>query len=262
MAHVVLSGGHSRVARDVTQVLLRFGHKITLLDIIPIENSTNTFFVECDLQKPETFNKVVDKIIDGEFGEIDALVNLARMRRSPGLIKRFTEDLLKEWRETFDIQVFAPYFLTIEIAKNEKNKNQLKSVVNVSSILSHSISTAESASYQSSKAALESISRILAGGLGESQVRVNSISLGYIENKLDSKDASNSELINQILDSIRIFHSKLESTDVGNILNFLISPESIGISGQTIVVDQGLGILETLEASVRSVKTFQPKDFK
>ena len=38
------------------------------------------------------------------------------------------------------------------------------------------------------------------------------------------------------------------------ILNFLINPESTGISGQAIVVDKGLAIRETLDASIKSVQ--------
>jgi NAD(P)-dependent dehydrogenase (short-subunit alcohol dehydrogenase family) len=237
-----------------------YGHQITVLDICPIETKENVFFVECDLQKPALFKEVVSKIIEGEFGEIDAIVNLARTPRSPGLIKGFTEELLSEWKEAFNVQVIAPYFLTIEVARNEQNKNQLKSVVNISSILSQYVSNAESASYQSSKAALESISRILAAGLGESQVKVNAVSLGYIENKVNSIGSLDSKLIKETLDSIRVLNAKLESSDIGKVLNFLISPDSLGISGQVIVVDQGLGIRETLDASIRSVKASRPLD--
>jgi len=254
LAHVVISGGNSRLAKDIIPVLVRFGHQITILDLNPIENRDNTFFFECDLRKPSLFKEVIDKVIDGEFGKIDAIVNLARTPRSQGLIKGFTEDLLKEWQETFAVQVFAPYFLSIEVAKNEKNRNHLKSVVNISSILSHYVSNAESASYHSSKAALESISRILAAGLGESQVRVNTATLGYIESKAGSIKSSNSELIEETLDSIRVLDSKLEPADIGRVLNFLISPESTGISGQAIVVDKGLAIRETLDASIKSVQ--------
>ena len=130
----------------------------------------------------------------------------------------------------------------------------MKSVVNISSILSHYVSNAESASYHSSKAALESISRILASGLGKSYVRVNTISLGYIENKAESISSSNSELIKETLGSIRIIDSNLEPTDVGEVVAFLISPEAKGISGQVIVVDQGLGIRETLDASIKATQ--------
>jgi NAD(P)-dependent dehydrogenase (short-subunit alcohol dehydrogenase family) len=258
VAHIVLAGGSSRIAKEIIEVLVCYGHQITVLDICQIEKKDNVFFVECDLQNPALFKEIVGKVIEGDFGEIDAIINLARTPRSPGLIKEFTEELLNEWRETFNVQVIASYFLTVEVAKNEKNRNRLKSVVNVSSILSQHVSNAESASYQSSKAALESISRILAAGLGESRVKVNTVALGYIENKVNSTGFSNYKLIEHTLDSIRVLNAKLESADIGKVLNFLISPDSSGISGQTIVVDQGLGIRETLDASIRSAKASQP----
>jgi NAD(P)-dependent dehydrogenase (short-subunit alcohol dehydrogenase family) len=254
LAHIVVTGGNSRAAKDIIKVLVSQGHQITILDLNPIEKSKNIFFVECDLRRPELFKEVVGKVIDGEFGRIEAIVNLARAPRTPGLIKSFTKDLLSEWVETFAIQVFAPYFFSVEVAENEKNRNHLKSIINISSILSQYVSNAESASYHSSKAALESISRILAIGLGKSHVRVNTISLGYIENKAGSSNSSNSELIKETLESIRIIDSNLEPTDVGEVVAFLISPEAKGISGQVIVIDQGLGIRETLDASIKATQ--------
>lgn len=254
MAHIVVTGGNSRAAKDIVKVLLSYGHQITILDLTPpIEKAKDVFFVECDLQKSEKFKEVVGKVIDGEFGKIEGIVNLARTPRSPGLIKSFTMNLLSEWKETFAVQVFAPFF-SIEVAENIKNENHLKSIVNISSILSQYVSDAESASYHSSKAALESISRILASGLGTSNIRVNTISLGYIENKTGSVSSSNSELIKETLGSIRIIDSNLEPTDVGEVVAFLISPEAKGISGQVIVVDQGLGIRETLDASIKATQ--------
>ena len=231
------------------------GYQVTILDLTPpIEKAENTFFVKCDLQRPELFKDVVDEVIEGEFGKIDGIVNLARTPKSPGLIKGFTVDLLSEWKETFAVQVFAPYFFSIEVAENVKNKNHLKSIINISSILAQHVSNAESAPYHSSKAALESISRILAIGLGKSGVRVNTISLGYIENKIGPMSYSDSGIIKKTLASIRILDSKLEPTDVGEVVAFLISPEAKGISGQVIVVDQGLGIRETLDASMRAAQ--------
>lgn len=254
MAHIVVTGGNSRAAKDIIKVLVSHGHQITILDLNPIEKAKNIFFVECDLRRPELFKEVVGNVIDGEFGKIEAIVNLARTPKSPGLIKSFTKDLLSEWKETFAVQVFAPYFFSVEVAENEKNKNHLKSIVNISSILSQNVSNAESASYHSSKAALESISRILAIGLGRSHVRVNTISPGYIENKAGSISSYNSEVIKETLDSIRIIDSNLEPTDIGGVIAFLISPEAKGISGQVIVVDQGLGIRETLDASIKATQ--------
>lgn len=255
MAHIVITGGNSRAAKDIIKVLVSHGHQITILDVaFSIEKEKNVFFVECDLQKPELFKEVVEKVIDGEFGKIEGIINLARTPKSPGLIKSFTMDLLAEWKETFAVQAFAPYFFSIEVAENVKNKKHLKSIVNISSILSQYVSNAESASYHSSKAALESISRILASGLGKSHVRVNTISLGYIENKAGSVNSSDSELIKETLGSIRIIDSDLDPTDVGEVVAFLMRPEAKGISGQVIVVDQGLGIRETLDASIKATQ--------
>lgn len=247
----MLTGGNSRAAQEIIKVLVSAGHNITVLDISPIRNTEDVSFIKCDLRNPKHFKEVVNRVIEGEFGPIESIINLARTPRSPGLIKRYSDVVLQEWRDTFDIQAFAPYFFTIEVAKSKKNKNQLRSVVNVSSVLSHHVSSAESASYHASKAAAESITRILAVGLGEYKVRVNSLSPGFIENKFVLRKNPILDKIQHTLDLLKILDSKLLSSDVGNVLNFLISTESQGISGQMIVVDQGIGIQETLDAAIR-----------
>ena len=92
------------------------------------------------------------------------------------------------------------------------------------------------------KACLESTTRYLASELGEDNIRVNTISGGFLRTLASSAVSGTDKL-----DEATIKHSPLrrrvEGSDVGNTAVFLASDLSSGITGENIYVDCGMNIM-------------------
>jgi len=112
-------------------------------------------------------------------GAIDVLVNNA------GTGDKFvpltvTDD--EHWRQTFEVDFFAPMLLTRELGREMASRGG-GSIVNVSSVAGQWAQPLMGA-YNCAKAALESLTRTAAVELGEAGVRANAVSPGVILTEL------------------------------------------------------------------------------
>lgn len=253
MKHVLITGGESRLGIDLSKHFLEKGYFVSIADKIKPQE---TCYVEnkrsfvCDLQRPESFKTLIEGILFETHLPITSLVNVARTTRSPGLLKEYSQDEEKHWIEDFQVHAIAPYFMTLAIAEIPSNLSSLESVINVSSVLSQSVSEAESSSYHASKAALDSVTRTLAIGLSQSNVRINSVRPGFLEDKLGRVSKQNSQL-NERLSQTRVGTEILSTLDVYRVIEFLASDLSSGISGQCITIDRSFSNRENLDAIMR-----------
>lgn len=257
MKHVIITGGHSRIGDHLTEYLTQNGYAVTLFDLVKTEDrlpnqNVRSFF--CDLEQFGTFEDVIEQVLAETRLPIMHLVNLARSGRNSGLLKKYSKTEEQEWIREFHIQTMAPYFMTLAIMEKNPDRKSLRSVVNVSSVLSDEVSESESAAYHASKAALDSVTRVLAVGLGDWEIRVNSVRPGFLEDKSrrDSRDASH---LNGRLNQTRIGSQILRTLDLCRTIEFLLSDMSSGISGQCITVDRAFSTREQLDAIMRIRET-------
>jgi 3-oxoacyl-[acyl-carrier protein] reductase len=87
------------------------------------------------------------------------------------------------------------------------------------------------AAYASSKAAVVSLTQIMAREFSELGITVNAVGPGPFDTDLTRKVRK--EKIDQLLRQLAIRHLG-EMTDVSNVIDFLIAPESGAVTGQTI----------------------------
>ena len=253
MKHALITGGCSRLGIDISKFLLDKGYYVSVADKADLDGTHSlesriSYF--CDLQKPKTFELLIEKILLETRTPITTLINLARTARSPGLIKNYSQDEENRWHEDFQVHVIAPYFMTLAIVGSSANADALESVVNVSSVLSQTVSESESSAYHASKAALDAVTRALAVGLSESNVRVNSIRPGFLEDKIGRVPREISQL-NDRLDQTRVGTDILSTLDISRVIEFLASELSSGISGQCITIDRSFSNRENLDAIMR-----------
>ena len=117
--------------------------------------------------------------------------------------------------------------------------NKPSAILIVSSIW-HSISRQNKLSYTVSKSAIDGLVRSLAIDLGEDGIRVNAIAPGVVNNKMTLQNLSKTQ-IEEIRQTTPIKNLVTE-TDVANSAIWLLSPNSTGITGQTINIDGGWSI--------------------
>lgn len=92
------------------------------------------------------------------------------------------------------------------------------------------------------KAALECTARYLASELGEQNIRVNSISGGYLRT-LASSAVGGTDTMGETAAQKAPLRRATEGEDVGGTAVYLVSDLSKGVTGETIFVDCGINIL-------------------
>ncbi len=92
------------------------------------------------------------------------------------------------------------------------------------------------------KAALECTARYLAAELGESGIRVNSISGGYLRT-LASSAVAGTDQFSEHAETRSPLRRNVEGADVGGTAVWLASDLSSGVTGETIYVDCGVNII-------------------
>ena len=158
-ANMVLAGIEEDVIEDVAAEIAAAGHVA-----IP---------VHADLARPEDCDRVVERAL-GRFGRIDGLVNSAYKAS----FVSFADADLADWRDIFDVTLFAPLNLT-KAALPAFTAGGRGAVVNISSMVTRKPLRGQGA-YAAAKAALQAATRQLALELGAQNIRVNSVVMGHM----------------------------------------------------------------------------------
>jgi len=164
---------------------------------------------------------------------ISGLVNNAGMR----FRKKFSLITEKELHEVFKVNFYSIFFL-IQNFRNYLSKLKRKgSVVNVSSIVGE-IGFKELSAYASSKGALTSLTKSLASELSSEDIRLNSISPGFIKTSFYKKFKKKKKLYNWTLSRIPM-NRWGSPEEISKLISFLISDDSSYINGENINIDGG-----------------------
>jgi NAD(P)-dependent dehydrogenase (short-subunit alcohol dehydrogenase family) len=145
------------------------------------ENQARVFTIRADLEQPGELDRVVDVAL-ARFGHVDLLVNNAAYSRwhQPGFIDG--EHALQDFDRHFAVNVGIPVRLAVRLARqfwmhhDEDNRRHSRNIVNVSSIAGSRVFAGQGqGTYAASKAALNQVTRHLAGEFDAFGIRVNAI---------------------------------------------------------------------------------------
>jgi 3-oxoacyl-[acyl-carrier protein] reductase len=188
--------------------------------------------VQADVSNPEEVQALVERV-EGELGDIDALVNNAGVTRDT-LIARMTDD---DWQTVIDTNLRGTFNTSRAVAR-KMLRRRAGSIVNLSSVVGvHG--NAGQANYAASKAGIIGLTKALARELGSRGVRVNAIAPGYVSTELT--DVLNDEQRGLILQNTPLGRLG-EPEDVAGAVRFLCSDEAAFITGEVLLVDGGLGM--------------------
>ncbi|MHB2169615.1 7-alpha-hydroxysteroid dehydrogenase [Alsobacter sp. R-9] len=183
----------------------------------------------CDVTRPDQLAAAVTGAVE-TFGRLTVLVNNA----GGGGPKPFDMPM-EDFRWAFELNVFSLFRLT-QLAAPHMEAAGHGAVLNVSSMAAEN-KNRRMASYGSSKAAVNHLTRNVAFDLGPKNIRVNAIAPGAIRT-----DALASVLTPQI-ETAMLRHTPLgrlgEPADIANAALFLCSPAASWISGQVLTVSGG-----------------------
>jgi 3-oxoacyl-[acyl-carrier protein] reductase len=192
----------------------------------------NAIAVQADVAKAQDVQRLVAHTVKA-FGAPDILVNNAGVYEFAPL-EALTAEL---FHRQFDINVLGLLQVTQEAAKHFSPKGG--SIINISSVVSQ-LSLPGSSVYAATKAAVDTITRVLAKELGGRRIRVNSINPGVIE----TEGTHTQGIIGSDFEKNVVAQTPLgrvgQPDDVAKVAVFLASEDSGWISGETILTAGGL----------------------
>jgi 3-oxoacyl-[acyl-carrier protein] reductase len=167
------------------------------------------------------------------FGAPDILVNNAGVYQFAPL-EEVTAEL---FHRQFDTNVLGLLQVTQETAKHFSPKGG--SIINISSVVSK-LSLPGSSVYAATKAAVDTITRVLAKELAGRKIRVNAINPGVIETEgTRTQGIIGSDFEKNVLAQTPLGRIG-QPTDVAKVAVFLASEDSGWITGETVLTSGGL----------------------
>ena len=234
----LVTGGSRGIGAAISRELAKAGAKVALNyragqeAADEVAGEIGGLAVRADVSKPEEVQALIERV-EGELGDIDALVNNAGVTRDT-LIARMTDD---DWQIVIDTNLRGT-FNTSRAVSRKMLRRRAGSIVNLSSVVGVHGNPGQ-ANYAASKAGIIGLTKALARELGSRGVRVNAIAPGYISTELT--DVLNDEQRGLILQNTPLGRLG-EPEDVARAVRFLCSDEAAFITGEVLLVDGGLGM--------------------
>ena len=227
MKTILISGGLCSLAQSVVSLGTN-DYKFILVDIIKnpptsIEKLNNCDYLRADSRKGSEFKKNLKIFMSKYKTKIDGLINMTAWRDK----KSFRDTTYDNMRKTVETKLLG-YANTIKAILPYLNKNA--SIINISSVLAHS-AIENYAMYSAANAGVLALTRALAVEL-RPNVRVNSISPGGFL-------TANYMLLRKDWEQRLKKRQLLQSTEIAEIVLFLLSDKSSGINGAEIIADVG-----------------------
>lgn len=178
----------------------------------------------CDISSSKNVEKIFKKI-----KKIDILINNASVTDvSKNQIKNFDYTIKSNLNGTF----YCCYY-----ALNKLKKSKSPKIINISSINAHA-GFPENPGYVSSKGGVNSLTKSLAVDYGKYNIKVNSISLGYISEGM-SKQSYNNIKKQKVRSKNTILNRWGNPSDVLEVIEFIINSKNLYITGSDFLVDGG-----------------------
>ncbi|MCT9097273.1 SDR family NAD(P)-dependent oxidoreductase [Haloarchaeobius sp. HME9146] len=190
--------------------------------------------VECDVTEREAVEALVEATVE-EFGGLDVLVNNAGASFMAG----FDDISPNGWSTIVDINLTGTYHCTQ--AAKEHLADDGGVVLNLSSLAGKQGAPYMS-HYAAAKAAVENLTRTLAFEWADDDIRVNCIAPGFVATP---GVASQMGVTADEIDREEVKRRIGTSEEIADVAQFLASPASSYVTGQTIVAAGVPNIMET-----------------
>jgi len=191
--------------------------------------------IACNVGNREELPILVEKTVE-KYGGIDILVNNAATNPVFGPVH---ETSAEAFDKIMNVNVKAPFELSKLCYPYLRNSSG-GSIINISSI--GGISPEQGLGiYSVSKAALISLSKVLAKEWGDSKIRVNTICPGLIQTKFSEALWSNEKIMSMIMRQLAIKRAGT-SEEIGAMALFLASDASSYSTGGVFTADGGFTI--------------------
>jgi NAD(P)-dependent dehydrogenase (short-subunit alcohol dehydrogenase family) len=237
--NVLITGAGRNIGRGIAIEMAKQGANIFFADIDQGrcedlrrelgQYQVRTTAVQSDISKTQDIDMLCRLLVEHNI-VIDILVNNVGIGFEPKTLRDLD---LREWHQTFDVNLFGPLYLTKNISEMMLHKRIQGSVLFVTSI--HQWIVRFSPSYSSSKAALGMVIKELAIDLASKGIRVNGIAPGWVEEDEQGHPLSNRKA--------PLHHTSINPHYIGRTAVYLASDYfSKFTTGTVIKIDAGLSL--------------------
>ncbi|MDD3251140.1 MAG: SDR family oxidoreductase [Lachnospiraceae bacterium] len=198
---IFVTGGARGIGKSVATAFAEAGADIAIVDVdieearktaqeLKDQHGISTMAIQTDVTNPEQVNAMIDQVVAG-FGRLDvAFCNAGICMNIPA-----EEMTYEQWKKVIDINLTG-VFLTAQAAGKIMIQQGGGSIINTASMSAHIVNVPQpQCSYNASKAGVIQLTKSLAIEWAGKNVRVNSISPGYIGTELTLNSPSLKPLI-------------------------------------------------------------------
>jgi 3-oxoacyl-[acyl-carrier protein] reductase len=214
--NILVFGGTGSLGKETTEYLRKMGHNV----IVPLRTKTqNLDSNNLDLQNEL---KDVEYKLDGVawFQGANINDNVQSSELFTEIFEANTYFIVRSMKTLFDLEIMSATSRLLIISSVWQNLGKRNKF-----------------SYSVSKSAISGIVKSVTADYGSKGISINAILPGVVNNKMTEANLT-SEQIGKI-QSETPSGALVTSQEIASIANWLLSPESSGIAGQCITVDNG-----------------------
>jgi len=244
----VVTGAGAGIGQAIAELFARAGAAIVVADIQADAAETvangiraaggRAIAVAADVSQDTQVAAVMDRALS-EFGSLDVLVNNAAIFPK----RPFLEVEAEFWDKLHSVNLRGTFLCLREAIKRMKTQGRGGAIVNISSVSSMQAVVYHNATYNASKAGVNSLTKTTALEFAADNIRVNAVLPGGVLTPGAKAAGANIELKGPIMGPGRIPLGKMgDPEDIAMAALFFASPASRLVTGQLLAVDGGFQV--------------------
>ena len=244
----VITGAGAGIGRAIAELFSRAGARVVVADIQADAAETTASGIRAaggqavaavvDVSQDTQVAAMLDLALS-EFGTLDVLVNNAAIFPK----KPFLEVESEFWDKLHSVNLRGTFLCLREAIKRMRAQGSGGAIVNISSVSSMQAVVYHNATYNASKAGVNSLTKTTALEFAADGIRVNAVLPGGVLTAGAKAAGANIELKGPIMGPGRIPLGKMgEPEDIAMAALFFASPASRLITGQLLAVDGGFQV--------------------
>ena len=245
----VITGGGAGIGRAIAELFAEAGAKVVVADIdaATAEDAARSICASwgeavaavADVSQDEQVGTMLDTALS-RFGSLDVLVNNAAIFPK----KPFLEVDAAFWDRMHAVNLRGTFLCLREAIKRMRSQGTGGSIVNISSVSSMQAVVYHNATYNASKAGVNSLTKTTALEFAADGIRVNAVLPGgTLTPGAKAASAAGVEMKGPILGPGRIPLGKMgDPRDIAMAALFFASPASRLVTGQLLAVDGGFQV--------------------
>jgi NAD(P)-dependent dehydrogenase (short-subunit alcohol dehydrogenase family) len=229
--HVLVVGGSKGTGRTIVRTMVQKGRRVSVVSrSIPEQKVKGARYYAADVSRPEIASTVAD--IVRRHGPLNHVV-CAQQFRGEG----------DSWTGSMDVTL-SGVMRVVEAAKDLFASGANNTIVIIGSITGRLINVEQHVGYHVAKAGIDHMVRYYALSLGPKGIRVNAVAPNTILKDENTEFYTvRNKKIGDLYASLSPLGRMTTAQDVADTVAFLTSDQSAAITGQTLVVDGGVTLI-------------------